>query len=69
MLAGLNTYPPIAETSCLTDQKVLHVLTPTYVITQLGAFHVWPVVLVNTLVHSSTKTYNQLPLTPCHLRP
>jgi hypothetical protein len=66
MLAGLNTYLPIARTSCLTHQKVLHVLNPTYVVTQLGALLVWPFVLVNTLVHSSTKTYNQLALTAYH---
>ena len=64
MLAGLNTYPLIVGMFCLIYQKVLHVLNPTYVITQLGALLVWPFVLVNTLVHSSTKTFTQLHLIP-----
>lgn len=68
MLARLNTYPPIVGASCLINQKVC-MFCPTYAITQLGAFHVWPFALVNTLVRSSTKTSNQLPLTSCHLRP
>jgi hypothetical protein len=68
MLAELNTDPPIGGTSCLTHQRVLHVLNPTYVITQVRAFPVWPFMLVNTSVHSSTKTYNQLDLTAYHQR-